>query len=916
MIKKYPWHFVYLVFIILALTNIFQKLEWKSPTDGVGWENSEHGLVCINAPSDSPIKKGDILITVNKYIITNVIDLNRAIRKKKLCRYEIERDEILKTELIDISYRFTPMSYYILIFSGLILILLTLRVLNTSLKQRKRFSPPPLYYLMGLSFAGFLIFSPTGTYNLSDFVFLFLERVSFIFFPVFLLHYSLYFPVKSILLRKLKPGFINLAIYLAPSAILILNLLFLIIHLLDPYPETLTLTINHFRKVSLNYFALYLFIALGFFITSNLKMIRRRKEKKFLFPLIGITLSIISMIISSFLKTNTTLYGNLSLFLIVFLPLSLTYFLGRRRFTDIEDILMKTVSLSSILLFIFGIYFLLSSDIMQSRIMGIFWSIATILTAGLLFKPIEETVLNYFSQIFFKSAFKFKNKLKDLIKSLRTERDIYSLSKNFLNTINKGFQLQFSVFLVHYRKNIFYSQPRNEKMILSKNFRADLYKRDNLVFYPPEEFKRRYPKDFKTMNDLKCYQFLPLKTQDRLIGLVAFGLKEDNTYLSVEDWDLLFSISDSLSLSVENAFLYSELKNQFSEISMLKEFNENIIENVNFGLVVLSSLNIIRTWNNVMEMKFKIPAEKAINKNAQTVFDHELWKKIYKKKQGVSSINNIPIRIDNNELILNISTSPLKDDSGKTIGTILVFEDVTEKVLIQKQLITAEKMASLGILSAGIAHEVNTPLTGISSYCQFILDNPEDPENIELTFKIQEQVKRANKIIRTLLDFSRQQGEKPAELNLNKVIDKSISLVEHKMKKKDIDLRKEYHFTRKFLGFSTRLQHLFINLLINAADATENSKGIVTITGKETGENLIVTIKDNGKGIDPIDLPRIFDPFFTTKDQGKGTGLGLSISYNIAEEHYGELTADSKLDHGTTFTITFPLQSPLRSMKI
>jgi PAS domain S-box-containing protein len=453
-------------------------------------------------------------------------------------------------------------------------------------------------------------------------------------------------------------------------------------------------------------------------------------------------------------------------------------------------------------------------------------------------------------------------------------------------------------------------------MILSKNFRADLYKRDNLVFYPPEEFKRRYPKDFKTMNDLKCYQFLPLKTQDRLIGLVAFGLKEDNTYLSVEDWDLLFSISDSLSLSVENAFLYSELKNQFSEISMLKEFNENIIENVNFGLVVLSSLNIIRTWNNVMEMKFKIPAEKAINKNAQTVFDHELWKKIYKKKQGVSSINNIPIRIDNNELILNISTSPLKDDSGKTIGTILVFEDVTEKVLIQKQLITAEKMASLGILSAGIAHEVNTPLTGISSYCQFILDNPEDPENIELTFKIQEQVKRANKIIRTLLDFSRQQGEKPAELNLNKVIDKSISLVEHKMKKKDIDLRKEYHFTRKFLGFSTRLQHLFINLLINAADATENSKGIVTITGKETGENLIVTIKDNGKGIDPIDLPRIFDPFFTTKDQGKGTGLGLSISYNIAEEHYGELTADSKLDHGTTFTITFPLQSPLRSMKI
>ena len=398
--------------------------------------------------------------------------------------------------------------------------------------------------------------------------------------------------------------------------------------------------------------------------------------------------------------------------------------------------------------------------------------------------------------------------------------------------------------------------------------------------------------------------------------MVAFGLKQDNTYLSVEDWDLLFSIRSSLSLSVENAFLYSELRIQINEISLLKEFNENIIENINYGLVVLSSLNIIQTWNNVMEMKFEIPAAEAINKNAQTVFNHSLWKKIYEKKQGVSAINNIKIKIAENELIFNISISPLKDDSGKIVGTILVFEDVTEKVFIQEQLITAEKMASLGILSAGIAHEVNTPLTGISSYCQLILDNPNDPENIELTFRIQEQVKRANRIIRTLLDFSRQQGEKPEELDLNKVIDTSISLVEHKFKKKDIALKKEYNFTRKMYGYSTRLQHLFINLLINASDSVENSKGVVNIQGMETEEDLIIEIEDNGSGIAPGDLAKIFDPFFTTKDQGKGTGLGLSISYNIIEEHYGDITAKNAVDKGTIFTITFPKQSPLRSMKI
>ncbi|MCI0471828.1 MAG: ATP-binding protein [Candidatus Aminicenantes bacterium] len=916
MIKKYPWHFVYLIFIILGLSNIFQKMEWKFPTDRIKWESTAEGLVCVKAPADSPLKKGDILITVNKYIVTNIIDLNRVIQKSKLCRYEVERDEILKNVGVDIAYKFTPVSYYILVFSGLILVLITLRILNTSLRQKKRFSPPTLYYLMGLSFAGFLVFSPTGTYYLSDYMFLFLESVSLIFFPVLLLHYSLYFPYKSIILRKLSPGFINMAIYLAPSALLILNLTFVINHLSDPHPETLILTINHFRRISLYYFAFYLLISLIFFTISNLKIILWRKQKKFLLTLIGITVGIVVLIANSFLKTNTNLYANLSLFLIVLLPISLTYYLGRRRFTDIEEILLKTASQSSILLFIFAIYFILSSDIMRNRVMGIFWSIAAILTAGLLFKPLEETVLQYINKIFFRSAVKFKDKLKDLIQSLRTERDIYSLSKSFLSTINKGFQLQHSAFLIHYRKNVFYSHPEKRKIVLSKHLSRELFEKDNLVFYPPEEFRRKFPKDFQVMNELKCYQFLPLKTQDRLIGVVAFGLREDDTYLTMEDWDLLLSISASLSLSVENAFLYSELKNQVDEISLLKDFNENIIENVNFGLVVLSGLNVIRTWNNVMEQKFKIPAAKAIGKNAQTVFDHDLWKRIYEKKQDFSYINNVPVRIGDDTLIFNISTSPLLDNGGKIVGNILVFEDVTEKVMIQDQLITSEKMASLGILSAGIAHEVNTPLTGISSYCQFILDNPSDPENIELIFRIQEQVKRANRIIRTLLDFSRQQGEKPEELDLNRIIDKSISLVEHKFKKKNIVLRKEYHFSHLFFGFSTRLQHLFINLLINASDAIEDANGVITIMGRETAENLVIKIQDNGKGIEAKDLPKIFDPFFTTKDQGKGTGLGLSISFNIVEEHYGKIAADSAPGKGTVFTITFPWKSPLRSMKI
>jgi signal transduction histidine kinase len=916
MIKKNPWYFAFLIFVILCLANIFQKLQWQMPTDNIAWEESAEGLICLKAPKDSPLKKGDILSAVNNYEIKNIIDLNRVIAKKKFCRYEIERDGIFTGVVVDISTRHTPLSYYILVFSGVIMIILTLRILNINLEEKKGFSPPPHFYLLSLSFSGFLIFSPTGTYNAPDFIYLILDKVAFLFFPALLLHYAVYYPIRSRLLRKVKPKVLKLSIYLTPTVILVLNVLFLIDNMTPLNSENLLYSINHFRKISMRYFALYLYISLIFFLISNLTLIFYKKRKRLILPLAGIVVSISSLLVFNFLITVPEIVLNLSLFLVIFLPLSLTYFLGHRKFTDIENVLRKTIAVSFIFPFIFGIYFFLGASIEKNKLLGLFWSITAIITAGLLYKPIENTAHAYFEKLFFRSTFNFKRKLKELIESLPTERDLFSLSTSFLSTINRGFQLQESTFIIHYRKNIFYSLPKKKKFLLSKNFRKDLFNSSNLVLYSSAEFARRYPKDYRVMKDLNYFQFLPLKTPDRLIGLVAFGAKKDNTYLSVEDWELLFNISSSLSLSVENASLYSELKTQFDEINLLKEFNENIIDNINLGIVVLTGLNIIKTWNNIMELKFKIPADKAINRKAFTIFGPELWKKIYNQQQEISTIDDVKVDIENEELIFDIYSSPLRDSGGKRMGTILVFEDVTEKIFIQNQLITSEKMVSLGLLSAGIAHEVNTPLTGISSYCQFILDNPKDPENTELIQKIQGQVQRANKIIRSLLDFSRQKGEQPNQLDMNTVINESIALMQHKLKQRNIHLKKDFHFTHKIYGFSSRLQQLFINLLLNAADAINSPDGVISISGTETETELNLRIKDNGKGIESKYLDKIFDPFFTTKAQGKGTGLGLSIAYAIVEEHYGEINANSKLNKGTTFIINFPIESPLRRMKI
>jgi hypothetical protein len=151
MIKKYPWHFIFAVFILISLANIFQKLKWSSTSDLIVWENSEKGVVCISSAPNSPVQPGDMLLAVNKYTIANKIDLLRSLENKNYCRYEIESQGILKNVGIDIHPVFTPFSYYILVFVGIIAILLTLGILNIHIKQVTLFPPPRIFFTLSLT---------------------------------------------------------------------------------------------------------------------------------------------------------------------------------------------------------------------------------------------------------------------------------------------------------------------------------------------------------------------------------------------------------------------------------------------------------------------------------------------------------------------------------------------------------------------------------------------------------------------------------------------------------------------------------------------------------------------------------------------------------------------------------------------
>lgn len=224
----------------------------------------------------------------------------------------------------------------------------------------------------------------------------------------------------------------------------------------------------------------------------------------------------------------------------------------------------------------------------------------------------------------------------------------------------------------------------------------------------------------------------------------------------------------------------------------------------------------------------------------------------------------------------------------------------------QEQLIQSAKMATVGTLAGGVAHEINNPLSTILINSQVLLKETEDEDRVESLRLIEGSARKCRDIVRSLLSYSRKPKLDEFEsIDLNKVIKDTLDLIQHQLVSENIAIKTEYGDIPKIRGNANELQQVFTNLILNARDAikkTGNPGGITTRTFMD-GRFIVSEVIDNGDGISKEDERRIFDPFFTTKDVGKGTGLGLSIAYNLIKKHDGKIDISSVLGKGTTFTI-------------
>jgi PAS domain S-box-containing protein len=379
--------------------------------------------------------------------------------------------------------------------------------------------------------------------------------------------------------------------------------------------------------------------------------------------------------------------------------------------------------------------------------------------------------------------------------------------------------------------------------------------------------------------------------------------------------ELLESLASYIGIALQNARLYARLQEKIGEFERLKEFNENIVESINVGILAIDLDDRVESWNAQMEAMYALSRAEAIGQPLRSVFPAEFVDAIdsFRNEQGVHHLYKFRLTTRAGELRnANIAIAPLLSRGFVTVGRIILVDDITERTSLESQLAQADKLSSIGLLAAGVAHEINTPLAVISSYAQMLAKQLKGDERLSPVLdKITQQSFRAAEIANGLLNFSRTSTTEFRQTNLNQVIRDTLSLLEHQFKQAQIEVLLSLADDLPSInGNPGKLQQVFLNLLLNAKEAMPDGGSLRVAT--QVNGHVEALITDSGAGIAPEHMKRIYDPFFTTKTTPKpgdkrGTGLGLSVSYGIIQEHAGKIHVESEVGAGTTFHLEFPL---------
>ncbi len=386
------------------------------------------------------------------------------------------------------------------------------------------------------------------------------------------------------------------------------------------------------------------------------------------------------------------------------------------------------------------------------------------------------------------------------------------------------------------------------------------------------------------------------------------------------------SLDRLLGLGSSKIGFYSEVKQKIQELEaanlslrIKKSELQAIFDSISDGVVIYNNKGQVQQRNHICPRLF--PQQTMVGKSCRELFHrerdrHPEYCPVERALQGESSQIAFSSTSDGGKTrYFEVTATPIEDPSEQT-RALLFLRDVTDKRLQELHLLQAEKMSSIGMLAAGVAHEINNPLTSVAGYAEALMRRLRDEPGLAADPRLEVFSKYLDTIIResyrckgiidNLLSFSRKSDGAVARVDLNRILGEVLELVRHGARYENIEIEEELHpGLPPVNGDPSSLRQVFMNLTMNAIQAIEGS-GVVNISTSHSGSTVMARIKDTGTGIPPDVIDQIWQPFYTTKTVGQGLGLGLALTYNIVQKHHGEIQVESQPGKGSQFTVKLP----------
>jgi PAS domain S-box-containing protein len=946
--------------VTAGVLNFGQRLRHETPPwDGVRWTNSRTGILAETVEPGSSgargqIMPGDRLIAIsldnkNYEQVGHAKDVQMYLDQARVggnVHYLIERPSYPEesrfyyadVDGLNAIHKWTFRDVYINLI-GVVFLFVGFFVL---FKQGGR-APFALHFaVLCLAAFVFCFYTPVGTYRDLDLAIAFLRNAAFILFPPLFLHFCLVYPQRQHLFEERRW---RAALLYVPALLLLLLADFVFLRdVLTPIvpgvrrlPGLSESFIGGFYKLSFFHFVAGLIASIFFLVRTWIRArsaVVRQQMKWVIWGLVLGGTPFILLYAIGFLLGAPPDPGltNAAILPLVLIPLTFGYSVIRYRLMDVELVVRRvfvyvltTLAIALMVgavVYLAGLYALggdqgfTSGEITLRVVIAIVAMAAIVMIAA----PVKSFLQEQIDRLFYGERYDMRNSLLDFGRTLSATTALDPLLDSLVSRLQQVMNVgRIAIFIEDKNASGNYRVARaaglSAEMVVPPDFREmirirsaenGVVRTDDLDLIPETTgFVRR-----------ALHYYVPCVVRGRMVAVIGLGRSADGALLSSEDVEILLTVSGYVAVAIENSLLYQEQGDRAAELKLLKEFNESIIESINVGLLAVDLEGRVTRLNSALEEILDLSRAQAVGKRVEDLFSEDftdtLRQVLGNDRWRLKEIRNIykihTATFAGRPLVLNIAIAPLQDSQEQT-GALVVLEDVTSRVRLEEQLQQREKLSSIGLLAAGVAHEVNTPLTGVSSYTQMLLGmlSETDPKHA-LLLKVRRQAERATNIVNNLLNFSRTgDATEFTELDISRVLDDTLQLLEPQLRGNQIEIVRGYdRDSPQVFGNSGKLQQVFTNLLLNARDAIPAGGSIRISTVPSDDHSLTIEVSDNGIGIAPENVAKIYDPFYTTKEVGRGTGLGLAVSYGIVQEHSGHISVESTPGCGTIFRITLP----------